>query len=234
MAARPTAEETENTSGDIRLVLEAARDAIRQEFQIAERLDAKARNQMAIAGTWFAVVQGVAGLAIGDDETGSFFGWSYVTIIVVLAGAAGACLIVAMTLSYLVWRLRDEEEITHKALFEMADVARNPSDGLEDKLVAHNARILVRAAPTTSSEHGTSVDLSSGGSACSHSRLSSSSHRSPRSDNSDGGRSQRARAGLGFRRRRRRTTDFRRRRNLGSAARESVCNRDSGVHGGAR
>jgi hypothetical protein len=127
---------------EMKLVVDAARAAVAQEFQIAERLDAKARNQMTVAGAWYAVVQTFAGITLRVlIDSPDHHRWLF-ALIVAFAAVAGACLIVAMLYSYGVWRLHQESEITHEGLGEMLDVARDPTDELGEKLVAHYQSIL--------------------------------------------------------------------------------------------
>jgi hypothetical protein len=122
-------------------VVDAARTAIAQEFQIAERLDAKARNQVTVGGVWFALVQAVASVAIKNEIDAGRTTWLF-ALLVVVALVAGACLVMTIVLSYDVWRLRDEVEITNESLEEMSEVARNPQDDLLDKMVAHYGFVL--------------------------------------------------------------------------------------------
>jgi hypothetical protein len=127
--------------GGLEEVTAAARSAVQQEFQIAERLDAKARNQVAVGGAWFALVQAVASIALkqyldhgGDREL--------FKVLVVLAGLAAATLAVSILYAYGVWKLRDEQEITHTSLAEMAAAARDPHTDLLEQFVQHYGYIL--------------------------------------------------------------------------------------------
>ena len=107
---------------EIGLVLDLARGALDQEFQVAERLDAKSRGQMTLAGAWFAVVQAVAGTALGIrgfDE-----GWALA--ILVLAGGSGLALAIAVGMSYQVWKLRPERDFEPEAVVRFADLAYEP------------------------------------------------------------------------------------------------------------
>jgi hypothetical protein len=60
----------------------------------------------------------------------------------VLAALSGVTLGVSMLFSYGVWKLRDEKEIKHESLDEMAAAARNPNADLFDMLVQHYGFIL--------------------------------------------------------------------------------------------
>jgi hypothetical protein len=111
-------------SDDLKAVLDVSRAQILQEFQISERLDNKARNQVALAGTWYALAQAVAGIALRTH--GGTSAWS--VLIVVLAAFAGATLAITMIYSYRVWRLRPENDFTPDALRQMlSDAEENRS-----------------------------------------------------------------------------------------------------------
>ena len=126
---------------DLSMVVETARAAVEQEFQIAERLDSKARNQMAVSGTWYAVVSAIAGLALRAQLDSGANNLLFAAI-VVTAGAGAVCLIVALFFSYGVWRLRTETEVTHEGLSEMLADARDPSVDVAEKLVEHYRALL--------------------------------------------------------------------------------------------
>lgn len=124
------------------LVVEAARAAIAQEFQIAERLDAKARNQIAVGGAWYALVQAAGSIAIrqyldrGGSDTLAF------SAVLVLAGVSGFALAVSIAYCYGVWKLRDEKEMTPDAIEAMAESARDPDADLLSMFVQHYRFIL--------------------------------------------------------------------------------------------
>lgn len=128
-------------NGDIKLVLDAARAAVQQEFQIAERLDSKARNQLTVAGTWYALVTGLAGIALKmwiDTSSGS----GLVAFIIVFAGAGAVCLIVALVYSYRVWRLRVEPDIHPDGIAEMLADVHDPGVDVAERLVEHYRALL--------------------------------------------------------------------------------------------
>lgn len=142
MATQPQAPE-ETDDREVTLVLDAARSAVAQEFQMAERLDAKARNQMTIAGSWYAIVSAVGGIALRaqlDSGANDFI----FAAVVALAAVGAICLIVAMFYSYGVWRLRTESEVTHEGITEMLADAHDPSVQVADKLVEHYRALLAR------------------------------------------------------------------------------------------
>jgi hypothetical protein len=122
-------------------IAEAARSAIAQEFQVSERLDAKARNQVAVGGAWYALVQAIASIAIKQylDNGGDT---DLFAVLIIVAGAAAFALAVSIFFSYGVWKLRDEQEITHESLEEMAASARDPAVDLLQQFVQHYGFIL--------------------------------------------------------------------------------------------
>jgi hypothetical protein len=136
-------------------IVESARAAIAQEFQIAERLDAKARNQVAVGGAWYAAVQAVSAIAIKqhlDSAKGaglaakhhvtSGFGNDWFLVLIIVAGIAGVLLAVTIYFSYGVWKLRDEHEISSESLSQMAASARDPDTDLLGAFVEHYGYIL--------------------------------------------------------------------------------------------
>jgi len=126
---------------EVSALLETARSAVAQEFQVAERLDAKSRNQVAVGGAWYAVVQATAAIAIKQYVDNGGSSWLFAAI-VALASVSGVMLAVAILYSYSVWKLRDEQEITHESLQEMSTAARDPSVDLLSQLVDHYGFIL--------------------------------------------------------------------------------------------
>lgn len=108
-----------NPSEDLKAVLEVARGQVAQEFQIAERLDNKARNQVALAGTWYALAQVIAGIAFRLHPPAST--WS--VLIGVFASFAAFAVAMTMLHSYRVWQLRVERDFTPDAIKDMLDDA---------------------------------------------------------------------------------------------------------------
>lgn len=129
----------EDVERDLALVIDAGRDAIKQELSIADRIDAKARGMLTLAGTWFAVVQGVAGLAL-REASGATTSTSF-RIIITCAIISGFALIASVVVGHFVWKLRDEIEVTDDGLREMATEARVRED-FEDRLVRHYGAVL--------------------------------------------------------------------------------------------
>jgi hypothetical protein len=140
MVTRPDLPSTKD-GDDLRLVVDAAREAVSHEFEIAERLDAKARNQMTMAGTWYAIVSTVAAVALRAQVESGANDWLF-AVVVALAVFGGACLIFTMFLSYRVWRLQKETLITHEGLSEMLADAHRPDVDVAEKLVEHYRALL--------------------------------------------------------------------------------------------
>ena len=128
----------------LRLVVETARQAIEQDFQIAERLDAKARGQVTISATWVAAVQAFAAIAINaaiaNDNTHT---WWFAGIIG-LAFLQGVFFGTALFYCTRVWRLRDVDEISQQGLKQMRDTALADPDALATSLIEHYRAIMAQ------------------------------------------------------------------------------------------
>jgi hypothetical protein len=136
-----TQEQPVDERDDFGIVLDEARSLISQEFQIAERLDAKARNQMTVAAAWYGVVQATAAVVLrGPDALTLGDGWY--TAILGLGGLAGIAFLSTLGLSFLVWRTRDEEDVSPTGLGQMGAVARDPSADFAADLLEHYRDIL--------------------------------------------------------------------------------------------
>jgi fructose-specific phosphotransferase system IIC component len=117
------------------LLLDSATSIIDEEFRRSERIDAKSRNQIALAGAFFAVVQaGVIGLLNGalgateHHEASSFVPWLAGTGILAAAG-----LVLAVMASYRAWRLLDDQALVPKTITTYLEAARagNPAVGVK-------------------------------------------------------------------------------------------------------
>jgi hypothetical protein len=128
-------------SGDeLMLVIDAARSAIAQEYDIAERLDAKARNQVTIAGAWYAAA--LTGIGFALKAGPHISRWWYVPILS-FAAAAGFCLAVTLIKSYQVWKLRSAWDIAPEGIEDMAAAAQSKdAKGFRKDLVTHYREIL--------------------------------------------------------------------------------------------
>lgn len=125
------------------ILLSSATAIIDEEFRRSERLDAKSRNQVALTGTFFAVVQaGVIGLLNGilgaseNHPASSFVPW--------LAGAGGLAalsLAVALIVSYRAWRLLDDPALAVKTIRDYLSPARQGNPAVGVKLVDAYSKI---------------------------------------------------------------------------------------------
>lgn len=129
--------------GDLKPVIDAAQAALDLENQRADRLDSKARNQMTLAASWFAVVQAVAAVAL---KAGTPRGW--VIVIAVVAVIAGVALVVAMRMSAEVWKLRPQPAVTQETLEDMATAAQTEPETFEERLILQYRHILGHAQET--------------------------------------------------------------------------------------
>lgn len=108
----------ERHNDDLEIVIAAAEAALAREDARAERLDAKARNQMTLAATWFAVVQAVAGVGLREG-----IGPWWLVAVGAVAASASIALVVTMRKSYQVWQLQPRPAIGSETLEAMADAA---------------------------------------------------------------------------------------------------------------
>jgi hypothetical protein len=123
---------------DLGHVIELAQAAVDQQFQIAERLDNKARGQLAVVGTWFALVQTVAGLTAAIGKAGN--GWLFA--IVSLAVVGGVLIALTMFYSSKALGLKQEEEIDPDALLTLKNWAFEPNRNIDVELLLHLKALL--------------------------------------------------------------------------------------------
>lgn len=120
------------------LLIEAAREALDREDARLERLDAKARGQMTLAGSWFAVVQAVAAVAL---RNGMPSGW--LIAVGVGALAAATALIIAMAQSAKVWKLKTRPAIGTSTIDAMKAAVTDAD--FKDKVVQQYQHLLGKA-----------------------------------------------------------------------------------------
>jgi hypothetical protein len=123
---------------DLSYVLDVARDALAHEFQVSERLDAKARGQMTLAGAWFAVVQAVAGVALANSAISNAWGAAVVGSATIAAASLGW----AFYCHYAVWRLRSETGFNADALHAFGEWAADDETNLAGTLIGYYEQIL--------------------------------------------------------------------------------------------
>jgi hypothetical protein len=122
----------------LREVIEVARTAVAQEFEIAERLGNKARSQVTLAGQWFAVVQAVSGIAYVK----SVHGWKLFAV-GGLAVAGGIALVVTFALAREVWKRREHQEVSPRGLIDMGEQAKRLDDvEFLERIIVHLASVL--------------------------------------------------------------------------------------------
>jgi hypothetical protein len=117
-------------------VLNTARAALDQEFQIAQLLDAKARGLVTLAGQWFAIAQAVAAVAFATHKPHTWMLWAVGISALVGAVAVGFLFV----FSWNVWKIRDEPAVSPRGLLQMRDVAEH--DPSATKLIDHYAALL--------------------------------------------------------------------------------------------
>ena len=132
--------------GNLKPVLDAGQAALALENQRADRLDSKARNQMTLAGSWFAVVQAVAVVALTEHTP---LGW--VIVIAATAAVAGAALIAAMRQSAKVWMLRPQPAVTQETLEDMTLAAQREPGTFDAQLVQQYRHMLGHAQEVNAS-----------------------------------------------------------------------------------
>ena len=117
------------------ILLSSLTSIIDEEFKRSERLDAKSRNQITIAGSFFAAVQVVViGLINGSlaatetHDASSFIPW-----LAIAGGVAAIGMFISLGFSYRAWKLRDDPALTVQTIRNYRDAARegNPAVGVK-------------------------------------------------------------------------------------------------------
>lgn len=93
--------------GDLGEIIESARAVVAEQFQIAERLDRKARYQVGSAGAFFAVVQAVAVNAI----TSNGLSGEWPTTLAIIAVPAALITVGAFLAAAEAWRTQPEGDL---------------------------------------------------------------------------------------------------------------------------
>jgi hypothetical protein len=118
-------------------VIEIGSAALEQESLRAERFSDKATAQATLAGTWFAVTQVIAAVALTSHTKQ---GW----IVAIVAGIAlqtvALCFLLHATAR--VWKLRPREAIGEETLEGLAQLADQPSDEFAMEVIALYRHIL--------------------------------------------------------------------------------------------
>ncbi|MDX6719423.1 MAG: hypothetical protein QOJ63_1677 [Solirubrobacteraceae bacterium] len=119
------------------LLLDAASALVDEQFKIGDRLDAKSRNQIVIAATFFAGVQaGVISLVGGIlGPSASTVTSPYVPYLAITACVAVVALVSAVVLSAQGWRLRPEKSLGVATIRDYIPFAREGRSGVGANLV---------------------------------------------------------------------------------------------------
>ena len=128
-------------SQNLPIVLDEARAAVEAEWQLANRLDEKARGQATLAGAWFAVTQAIVAAAVVGAHLHK--GWVYG----LAAGLAlqAVCLVRLLAASAKVWTLRTERGVGVESLRAMQADANADPVAFASKAVDFYATILGEA-----------------------------------------------------------------------------------------
>jgi hypothetical protein len=102
---------------DLGQVIESVRSMVGEQFQIAERLDRKARYQVGSAAAFFAVVQAAAINAI----TGAELSKSWIVTLAAVAVAAGLMTVASVLAAADAWRTQTEKDLPIPDLRAMVD-----------------------------------------------------------------------------------------------------------------
>lgn len=128
-------------SKNLPIVLDEARAALDAEWQLANRLDEKARGQATLAGAWFAVTQAIVAAAVVGAHLQK--GWVYG----LAAGLAlqAVCLVRLLIASARVWTLRTERGVGVASLIAMQADANADPVAFVSKAIDFYATILAAA-----------------------------------------------------------------------------------------
>lgn len=132
--------QVEATSQNLAHTLDVARATLDKEFLRANRLDEKARGQATLAGSWFAITQTVAAIAVG---THAAKGW--IIAVVVCLGIQAVALVVVLRWMFDVWKQRDRNEVGIETLGALKDRIANPVDVFASEMIDTYASILDEA-----------------------------------------------------------------------------------------
>jgi len=164
---RHVASENDSQSAtQLGLLLDVATLRVEEQFKIGDRLDAKSRNQVTVAATFFAGVQaGVISLVNGilgpSESTPSLVNGilvpgrsvpasPYVPYLAAAAGVAVLALLLAVVMSFRAWRLRPELSIDVETIRKYIPFARDDEPGFGANLVwAHTKLVEARQEQNT-------------------------------------------------------------------------------------
>jgi hypothetical protein len=125
------------TATELVQAIETARSMVGEQFQIAERLDRKARYQAATSGAFFAVVQAVALNAI----TGASLSKGWIGTLAAFAIASACFAIAAVAAASRAWVTQDEKDIPLADLRDIIDRMERGEDRTLWELAHHYANV---------------------------------------------------------------------------------------------
>jgi len=132
---------TSTPQPDLKPVLDVARAAIEQEFNITQRLEDKARNNTAALAGLFAIAQAVGSLILRLTAKPLVGAWWYVAI--GSCAAITATAIVAAFYRSRVTALQSEEDVTPGGLTMLVEQSKQkPEFNISEELVYHYAELL--------------------------------------------------------------------------------------------
>jgi len=127
----------DSSATQLSILLDAATALIDEEFKRSERLDAKSRNMVTVAGAFFAVVQAVVVGFINETlgATATQGASPFILWLAVAAGVATLGLGIALVWSYEAWKLRSDETLKVKTIRDYRDAAYEGNPVVGAKLV---------------------------------------------------------------------------------------------------
>jgi hypothetical protein len=135
-----TDSQSEAKAQNLARVLDIARATLDTEFLRANRWDEKARGQATLAGSWFAVTQAVAAIAIAASTPK---GW-VLALTLGLALQAGA-LVMNLVRAADVWKPRDRNEFGRETLEALEGRMDEPAAEVVDALLVFYKGVLDEA-----------------------------------------------------------------------------------------
>ena len=138
-----TSQAPDGGATQVSILLSSATATIDEEFRRSERIDAKSRNQVALAATFFAIVQaGVISLINGTlSATSTHPASSFILWLALTAIAAAMALAATVAVSYRAWRLYDDPTLRIKTIRDYLRSARDGNPAVGPKLVEAYAKI---------------------------------------------------------------------------------------------
>lgn len=136
-------QEKEGAATQLSILLDAANAVIDEEFKRSERLDAKSRNMLTVAGTFFAVVQAVVAALVNEtlgatatQAASPLVPWLMAAAVVAVVGLG-----IAVAWSYEAWKLRIDQTLNVKTIRDYRDAAYAGNPVVGAKLVDAYAKI---------------------------------------------------------------------------------------------